>query len=187
MLGALAGVVMATRPSNRWRSEWTVDLLDIRPTDQVLEVGFGPGVALRAAARRVSTGHVTGVDRSAVMLGQARRRNRRAVAEGRVELLLGGLDAVSAPPGGFDKVFAVNVFMFWSDPVAELRRIAGLTAPGGVVALTLQSRARNATPEDTRQTGRRIAAAMEEAGLRDIAVNTLPLRPVDAVCVTARV
>ena len=43
--------VMATRPSNLRRNEWTVRLLDIQPIDQVLAIGFGPGLAVRAAAR----------------------------------------------------------------------------------------------------------------------------------------
>ena len=41
-LGALAGVVMATRASNRRRNAWTVELLEVQPDHQVLEIGFGP-------------------------------------------------------------------------------------------------------------------------------------------------
>src|SRR5690606_3648674 len=67
MLGRLAGLVMATRRSNRQRIKWTVEQLDVQPTDQVLEIGFGPGIGIADAARRASQGRVVGVDVSAVM------------------------------------------------------------------------------------------------------------------------
>src|SRR5947209_8447596 len=44
--GRAAGWVMATRGSNRERNIWAVGLLDVQPDDRVLEIGFGPGIAI---------------------------------------------------------------------------------------------------------------------------------------------
>jgi ubiquinone/menaquinone biosynthesis C-methylase UbiE len=55
---------MAHRPSNRRRNRWVVSLLGIRPADQVLEIGFGPGLAIAELAR-AGAGHVYGIDHSA--------------------------------------------------------------------------------------------------------------------------
>ena len=52
--GRLAGCVMVHRSSNRQRNRWVVSLLDVQPTDRVLEIGFGPGLAL--AGRRSAPG-----------------------------------------------------------------------------------------------------------------------------------
>ena len=52
----------------------------------MLEIGCGPGVALADAARRASAGFAAGVDPSAVMVAQARRRCRAAIAAGRAEV-----------------------------------------------------------------------------------------------------
>jgi hypothetical protein len=49
----MAGWVMAHRPSNRQRNSWVVSLLDVRPADRVLEIGFGPGLAIGELSRRV--------------------------------------------------------------------------------------------------------------------------------------
>ena len=49
--GRVTAWEMAHRPSNRQRSRWVVSLLDIQPADQVLELGFGPGVAIAELAR----------------------------------------------------------------------------------------------------------------------------------------
>jgi len=46
LLGRLAGWIMANRPSNIERNRWTVDLLNIKETDHVLKLGFGPGLSI---------------------------------------------------------------------------------------------------------------------------------------------
>ncbi len=74
LVGRLAGLVMTIRPSNRERNRRTVELLDIRPDDRVLEVGHGPGLALQWAAERAVRGKVVGIDHSAQMHREAARR-----------------------------------------------------------------------------------------------------------------
>jgi hypothetical protein len=49
--GYAAGLPMAYRPSNRRRNAWAVSLLDVQRDDRVLELGFGPGVAIRELSR----------------------------------------------------------------------------------------------------------------------------------------
>src|SRR5262245_29535339 len=85
--GWLAGWEMALRSSNRQRNVWAVGLLGVEPTDRVLDIGFGPGIAIRELSRRATQGLVCRVDHSAVMVRQATRRNtaggaRRAPSRG---------------------------------------------------------------------------------------------------------
>ena len=181
--GHVAGWIMAHRRSNIARNRWTVALLDIRPGERVLEIGFGPGIAIQAIAARLAGGQVLGVDHSAVMVHQATRRNARAVAEGRVRLIRGDVADVPAEAGSFQKVLAVNTAMFWREPVARLRELRGRLAPGGTLALTLQPRAPKATDEDAQRAGERLAEQLREAGFAQVRIETLPLRPVSAVCV----
>ena len=186
LVGRLAGFVMATRPSNRERNRRTVELLDIRPDDRVLEVGYGPGLAIRWATERAVHGKVVGIDHSALMRRLAARRNARAIEAGRVELHVASLDAMPTFGAPFDKVFAVNVYMFWPDPVGALARLASVMKPGGTIALTFQPRRRGATNEDTRRGAERIAESLRAAGFLDVRVEVLPMRPVDAVCLLGR-
>jgi hypothetical protein len=64
LIGHLVGRLMARK--NRERIAWAVDLLAVQPTDQVLEVGFGPGVAIEQVAKLAPAGFVAGIDHSAV-------------------------------------------------------------------------------------------------------------------------
>ena len=54
--GIAAGLLMAHRTSNRRRNAWAVSLLDVRPEDRVLEIGFGPGLAIRELSRIAAEG-----------------------------------------------------------------------------------------------------------------------------------
>lgn len=66
--------------------------MDVQPSDRVLEIGFGPGIAVREIARRATRGQVVGIDRSAVMCAQAARRNAAAIRAGRVSLTVASID-----------------------------------------------------------------------------------------------
>ncbi len=45
-LGNLAGFIMSHRASNVERITWAITLLDVKPENNVLEIGFGPGVGI---------------------------------------------------------------------------------------------------------------------------------------------
>lgn len=136
--GHIEGWIFGRRPSNVARNRWAVDLLDLTPTDAVIELGCGPGVAIAALADRVTQGTVVGVDHSAVMIQQARRRNAAAVRAGRVRLIQTSVEDLHGTGGPFDAALAVNTVGMWPEPVARLRSIGELLRPGGKVALVSQ-------------------------------------------------
>ncbi len=115
--GHLAGWVMAHRSSNRRRNRWAVSLLDVQPTDRILEIGFGPGIAIGELSRLAIQGQVHGVDHSAVMVRQARGRNAAAVRSGRVELRAGSVEDLPTLGEPVDKILAVNSMGFWCQHV----------------------------------------------------------------------
>ena len=181
--GRAAGWVMAKRGSNRERNVWAVGLLDVQPQVRVLEVGFGPGIAIQAFARRATSGLVVGIDHSEVMLQQARKRNAAAVSAGRVDLRLGSAESLPAFDAPFDKVLAVNSLFFWDDPVARLKELHDLLRPGGRIAIAYQPRGPGSTDEVAARTGRQLAAHFTEVGFTDVRVETLALKPTAVVCV----
>jgi ubiquinone/menaquinone biosynthesis C-methylase UbiE len=181
--GHVVGWVMGHRRSNVERSRWAVGLLGLGPGDRVLEIGGGPGVAVAAAA---ATGaHVVGVDRSSVVIGQARHRNRQAFRHGQVELHVAPVEHLPDLRAPFDAALAINTLGFWSDPVAALSTIGGKLRPGGTMAVVSQPRNRGATAEHTRAAEERFRRLLDQAGYGDLHSETLDLDP-PAVCVLGR-
>jgi SAM-dependent methyltransferase len=184
--GWLAGWEMALRSSNRQRNMWAVGLLGVEPTDRILEIGFGPGIAIRELSRRATHGLVCGVDHSAVMVRQATRRNAAAVHAGRVDLRLGTAEHLPAFAEPFDKVLAVNNMGMWREPDERLKALHRLMRPGGRIAIVSQPRCPGATAETTVAAGREIAARLTAAGFMGIRSDTLALKP-PVVCLIREV
>jgi ubiquinone/menaquinone biosynthesis C-methylase UbiE len=175
---------MALRPSNRKRSRWAVALLGVQAGDCVLEVGFGPGLAIRDLARHATDGIVCGIDHSTVMHRQATARNRDAIEEGRVELRVASAADLGEFTGRFDRVLTVNNFGMWPDPQARLDELHRAMRPGGRVAIVSQPRCPGATAATSQRIGLETARQLEAAGFVNIRCETLNLRP-PAVCVLA--
>jgi len=181
--GQLAGWVMANRPSNRQRNWWTVDLLRLEPTHRVLELGFGPGLALERVAETVTEGTIVGVDHSETMLRQAAERNRAALDSGRLRLIVDRAEQLPADLGRFNRIYSVNVVQFWKVPQQVFADMVRHLEPGGVIATTYQPRHRGATPDDAGRKADRIAEWMSASGFEDIRFEWLELHPVPAVSV----
>lgn len=176
--GKVAGWIMAHRPSNRQRNAWAVSLLDIQPADHVLEIGFGPGLAIQQMSQRVTRGRVVGIDHSDVMLLQAAKRNASAIARGTVQLRLGSVADIPSLPGPFDKCLAVNVIQFWDSPTEALTALYRTLNPGGTIAIIFQPRFHGATDEDTRSAAHQIRDFLHSAGFSQIRIEIKPMKPV---------
>jgi ubiquinone/menaquinone biosynthesis C-methylase UbiE len=114
---------------------WVVSLLEINPSDSVLEVGSGPGVGLEIAAERAYRGWVVGVDPSETMLEMAQRRNHELIEAGRVQLRGGRVERLPFEDAVFDKAMAMNSLHLWPDRVAGLMEIKRTLKPGGLIAI----------------------------------------------------
>jgi ubiquinone/menaquinone biosynthesis C-methylase UbiE len=133
LLGRVIASVMAHETSNL--NEHAVRLLRPSPSDRVLEIGFGHGRTIERLAKALSDGRVCGLDVSETMLNMAIRRNRRAIAEGRVELRKGNCAAIPFDDANFDGALAVHALYFWSDPVGCLREIRRVLKPEAPLVL----------------------------------------------------
>ncbi len=182
--GSVTGWVFAHRPSNRQRNRWVVSLLDVPPAGRVLEIGFGPGLAVAELAR-AGAGHVYGADHSAVMLRQASRRNAAAIRAGRITLVNAPVDQL--PPaldGPFDAIFAVNSLGFWPAPAERLADLRRRLAPNGRIAIASQPRCPGATAATSHSAAGEVENLLRSAGFTQMRTEILPLRP-PVVCVLA--
>ena len=115
-----------------------LQLLDVRPQDRVLEVGFGGGSLFRQilAARPVAA---IGVDLSEQMVARACRRFRRPIAEGRARILLGSAERLPVGDAEIDKACSLNSVYFWPDPEGAMEEFARVLRPGGALLLGFEA------------------------------------------------
>lgn len=138
LLGKLGSIVMARM--NRQAAAWGIELLELRGDEIVLEIGFGPGVAIEIMAKSAPGIRIAGIDPSPEMVGQAARRNAAAIARNAVDLRRGSADDLPFDNDTFDAALAINSLQVWPDAMAGLREIRRVAKPGGRVALVFTPR-----------------------------------------------
>lgn len=177
-LGRFIGLIMALK--NRARNSWTISLLDIQPSDQVLEIGFGPGQAIQEVAKLTPNGFVAGVDLSDTMVEQASKRNSAAIRSSRVLLQLGSESPLPFDTNKFNKVFAVNSMQFWSNPMAGLQEVMRVLKPGGRVVITIQPMWAK-TEEEVQIVAQQLVSQLRRVGFKQVHLETRQIKPITAV------
>ena len=166
--------------SNAHEAQWTVSLLKLQPDSRVLEVGFGPGVAVQHAAELAPRGLVAGVDFSNAMVRLARKRNQSAIAAGRVDLRLGDVAALPFADAAFDAAYSIHCIYFWPQPLAGLRELRRVLKSDGLLAITILPRDKSpkerTPPVDlfTLYESSDVAHLLSSAGFRDVRMEAYP-------------
>lgn len=116
-----------------------IDLMALRPGDRVLDIGCGTGLNFPLVQDRIGpTGSITGVDASAQMLAQARRRTRAAGWDN-VRLTEADATALDAralgAAAGFDAVMSTYALSLMPDWPRAVALMTAASRPGGRVAV----------------------------------------------------
>lgn len=117
-------------------------LLDIKPGEYVLEIGFGTGHCLKKIAEIVGkSGKVYGIDISPKMLEISKRRLEKHGLMDRVELYCGDALEMSYENNKFDAVFMSFTLELFDTPeiprlLAEVRRVLKPNGRLGVVSMS---------------------------------------------------
>lgn len=168
----------------RDRVQWAVTHLDVHPDDRILEIGSGGGTAVAAVCPLLTPGRgqIMAIDRSATAVKRTAARNAAYVDDGRAVVRAAGFteaDLADVPDAAFDKIFSVNVNLFWTGPaVEELGLIRRLLAPDGAMFACW---GRGPTPGRSDEIAARVAARFREAGFETSVASDTGLQ-----CVTAR-
>jgi arsenite methyltransferase len=111
------------------------DLADLRPGEDVVDLGSGSGMDSFIAAHKVGRGgHVTGIDMTDAQLAKAERL-RHEPAFGTVRFCKASIDATGLPRASCDAVLSNGVINLPPDKLAVFREAARLLRPGGRVAI----------------------------------------------------
>lgn len=120
------------------RIGWALESIAPKPSDRLLEIGCGQGVAVAAVCEGLTSGTILAIDRSATMIAAARRRNRDHEGEGKATFAAMALADMTFGSQRFDKIFAINVNLFWRDAARELAIVRTVLAPRGRLHLIFE-------------------------------------------------
>jgi SAM-dependent methyltransferase len=136
-LGRVAGWLM--RYANARSNGLAIEALCPHCGERILELGCGPGYALKKLLTLSGVKEVIGIDHSALMLEEANRLYGNATTSRRLHLIRCDFSALPLCSGSIDNVLAVNVAYFMKDAsaVVEARRVL---RPGGRLVLYATAR-----------------------------------------------
>ena len=123
LTGVLAAATMTVGRDGDARL--AAELARLAPGDLVVDIGCGPGVAARHAARQHAA--VIGVDPAPVMLRVARALTRRAD----VRYMEGTAESLPLPDDSATVVWSIATVHHWRDIDAGLREVRRILRPGG--------------------------------------------------------
>ena len=124
---------------NEKMNHFAVEMLDLQPTDRVLDIGFGGGVTIKKMLSTIDTGKIYGVDFSEVMVEQAKQKFRSAIEAGKILIEFADVRKLPFDDNTFDKICTVNTIYFWEDPLASLRSIKRVLKDGGKLVVGIRS------------------------------------------------
>ena len=163
------------------RLNWAVQVLAVDPADRLLEIGCGTGVAVSLICQKLVSGKIFAVDQSEAMIKKATSANLQHIASGRAAFQTVSLAEAEFGNERFNKIFAVNVNVFWQQPTRELEIIESLLNGQGILYLfyepPLVSKAGEIVNKLTR--------VLPDNGFTVIDVLSKDLKPVPVVCVIA--
>ncbi len=109
--------------------------LNLKKSDNVLEIGFGPGNLIREMAEIVTEGTIEGIDFSDAMFKQASKVNKDYILRGKVKLHKGDCRSLPFNNESFDKLCSINTLYFWKQPKKYFNEMFRVMKPGGKVVI----------------------------------------------------
>jgi len=116
------------------RTDRLLDVLDLRPTDVVADIGAGTGYFSFRLARLVPQGKVLAVDIQQEMIDYLEANKRRNKAPN-VQAILGTISDPKLPANSVDLALMVDAYHEFSHPREMMEQIRKALRPGGRVVL----------------------------------------------------
>ena len=120
---------------NRTMIQHTIDLLDLREGDTVLELGPGNADHVKDLFSRTPDLEYHALEISETMLIEAQRRCA-SITGGKISISLYDGTTIPFPTDRFNRILTVNTIYFWQDPVKLLSEMHRVLVPGGKALIT---------------------------------------------------
>jgi len=154
-------------------ARFVADLAALGACDRVVDVGCGPGTAVREARRR-GAAQVTGVDPSPQALRLARALTAAGGRGSGIAFVEGTAEHLPLPDAGADVLWSLSAVHHWQDQEGGLAEARRVLAPGGrlllVERLTAPGARGHARHGLTEEQARALVGAVARAAFADVII-----------------
>ncbi len=127
-VGKIFGLIM--NKGNRHVYDGILEMLDVKPDQTLLEVGFGNGRLLLDVLKS-NPDKLCGIEVSDTMFDAAQKLFRKAGVLNRIEIKKGNVNSIPYDPNVFDTIYTCNTIYFWDNLESGLKEIRRILKPGG--------------------------------------------------------
>jgi len=155
-------------------SLWGLSHIQVPSRSEVLDIGCGGGKNISYLLSMSEGSKVYGADYSAESVSKSKRTNKKAIHQGRVEIVQASVSSLPFDGGKFDVVTAFETVYFWPDLLSDLKEVRRVMKSGGTILICNEA----SRPEGfenwtdridmTIYTGAELSRTLSEAGFRDI-------------------
>jgi ubiquinone/menaquinone biosynthesis C-methylase UbiE len=117
----------------------SITVMNLAPMDKVLEVGCGPGHALKLMGAEVVEGLVAGIDPLKEMVASAAKRNLPLLKSGRIILSRGDPEKIPFGDNCFNKAVTINTIHLWKSKAAGFSEMRRVLCPEGLMVIGLKT------------------------------------------------
>lgn len=110
---------------------WCLSNVEIEKTASILEIGCGGGKNISNLLQKAPDAKVYGVDYSQTSVKNSKKFNRKAVSEGKVEVVHGSVSSLPFEDEKFDLATAFETIYFWPDLVNDFKEVNRVLKSGG--------------------------------------------------------
>lgn len=111
-------------------SEFAFESINVGENDKILDIGCGGGVNIEKFLK-LTANNVDGLDYSEVSLSQSVKRNKKAVEDGRCQVIKANVINMPIEDGMYDLVSAFETIYFWPDIENAFKEVSRIIKTNG--------------------------------------------------------
>ena len=115
-------------------ARWAVGHLEIAEDDVILDIGCGGGVNVERFLG-MTQNMVYGIDYSELAVERSIRLNRKAIDDGRCEIVQASVSDLPFKDNSFDVATAFETIYFWPDIVDDLKEVRRVLKDDGIILI----------------------------------------------------
>jgi len=171
---------------NTPQNDWIITLLNLQPSDRVLEIGFGTGKTLEKIAKIVKAGKIYGVELSNTMIDVASRKLKDKISLGLIKLYKDNSENLPFLDNSFNKIFSVHTVYFWENLNRVFSQLFRVSSVGGITAIYFVSPILAPSEEFHEYSQTEIVQGLTAVGYKNIQIQKKKFGKQNGICILAK-